>query len=241
MRSISLLRLATVSALAFAPAAFAQDAQENTDATATTQQDIAPAVTGQQDIYGHPVSNQTASGKHWAVVGSATILQPSDGSITGVKDIDGDVAPTISASYFINDNWAVELWGAADKFDHRVSNSAGKVGSVEQQPIALSAQYHFGQADNTFRPFVGVGYYESNFSNEKIDALSSTGSHVGLDKAKGAIGTIGVDMNINSTWFARADARYMHARPELNVAGQGSGEDLKLDPWTVGFGIGARF
>ncbi|NCT85937.1 OmpW family protein, partial [Stenotrophomonas acidaminiphila] len=30
-------------------------------------------------------------------------------------------------------------------------------------------------------------------------------------------------------------------RPELSVAGSGTGEKLKLDPWTVGFGIGARF
>jgi outer membrane protein len=223
MRSISILGLATLSALAFAPAAFAQDA---------------PA---QQDIYGHPVSNETASGKHWAIVGSATILQPKDSALTGVKKVDGDVAPTISASYFFNDNWAVELWGAADKFNHSVKGDAGKIGTVEQQPVALSAQYHFGQADNTFRPFLGVGYYESNFSNEKIDALSDSGDHVGVDKAKGAIGTVGVDMNINSTWFARADARYMRARPDLTVNGQGTGEDPKLDPWTVGVGIGARF
>lgn len=224
MRSISILSLATLSALAFAPAAFAQDAG------------------GQQDIYGHPVSQETASGKHWAVVGSATILQPRNGSVAGVDKIDGGLAPTLSASYYINDNWAVELWGAADKFNHRVrGGDTGKIGTVEQQPIALSAQYHFGQADNTFRPFVGLGYYESNFSNEKIDALSSSGQHVGLDNAKGAIGTVGLDMNINSTWFARADARYMRARPELTVAGEGTGQDLKLDPWTVGFGIGARF
>lgn len=223
MRSISILSLATLSALAFAPAAFAQDA------------------TGQQDIYGNPVGNETASGKHWAVVGSVTVLQPKDNAAPGVKKLDGDVAPTISASYFINDNWAVELWGAADKFNHRVRNDAGKVGTVDQQPIALSAQYHFGQADGIFRPFVGVGYYESNFSNEKVDALAATGDHVGVDKAKGAIGTVGVDMNINSTWFARADARYMRARPELTAAGEGTGQDLKLDPWTVGVGIGARF
>ena len=70
--------------------------------------------------------------------------------------------------------------------------------------------------------------------------MSSTGNHVGVETAKGAIGTVGVDLNINSTWFARADARYMHARPELRVAGSNAGE-LKLDPWTVGFGIGARF
>lgn len=54
------------------------------------------------------------------------------------------------------------------------------------------------------------------------------------------IGTVGVDMNINSTWFARADARYMRARPDIKVGGEKIGE-AKMDPWTVGFGIGARF
>ena len=213
MRTASILSLAVVSAIAFAPSAFAQDAS----------------------------TTDTASGKHWAVTGGVTLLQPKDDAGAGVRKIDGGPAPTVSASYYINDNFAVELWGAADKFDHRVRSDAGKVGTVEQQPIALSAQYHFGQADNVFRPFVGVGYYESNFSNEKIDGLAGTGQHVSLDTAKGAIGTVGVDMNINSTWVARADARYMHARPELNVAGAGTGQDLKVDPWTVGVGLGARF
>lgn len=212
MRNISILGLAAVSAIAFAPSAFAQDS--TTDA---------------------------ASGKHWAVTGGVTLLQPKDDAAAGIRKIDGGPAPTISASYYINDNFAVELWGAADKFNHRVRGDAGKIGTVEQQPVALSAQYHFGQADNVFRPFVGVGYYESNFSNEKIDGASASGQHVSLDTAKGAIGTVGVDMNINSTWFARADARYMHSRPELNVGGAGTGEDLKVDPWTVGIGLGARF
>ena len=135
------------------------------------------------------------------------------------------ISPTLSASWYLNDNFAVELWGAADKFNHRVNSDTGaKLGTVDQQPLALSAQYHFGRADSTFRPFVGVGYYESNFSNEDIPALD--GLHVGVETAKGAIGTVGVDMNINPTWFVRADARYLHARPELTVGGQGSGSDL---------------
>lgn len=213
MRSINILSLATLGALTLSSAAFAQDA-----------------------------ATDTASGKHFAVVGGVTLLQPKNDPVTGVKKVDGGPAPTVSASYYFNDNFAVELWGAADKFSHRVRNEAGgKAGTVEQQPIALSAQYHFGAADNVFRPFLGVGYYESNFSNEKIDGLSDSGNHVALQTAKGAIGTVGVDMNINSTWFARADARYMHSRPELRVAGSGTGQELKLDPWTVGFGIGARF
>ena len=40
--------------------------------------------------------------------------------------------------------------------------------------------------------------------------------------------------------FARADARYMRARPDIKVGGEKIGE-AKMDPWTVGFGIGARF
>ena len=226
MRTIHTLTLSLLATAAFAPSAFAQDysttTQASTDASYTDAQ-------------------ETASGKHFAVVGGVALLQPKNDPVEGVRKFDGGPAPTLSLSYYINDNWAVELWGAADKFNHRVRGVGNeRLGTVEQQPIALSGQYHFGQADNVFRPFVGVGYYESNFSNEDLVAPGVT-EHIGLETAKGAIGTVGVDMNINSTWFARADARYMHARPEVTVAGEGTGADAKLDPWTVGFGIGARF
>ena len=182
----------------------------------------------------------TASGKRFAVVGGVAQMQPKGDAAPGIGDIDGSPAPTLSASWYLNDKVAFELWGAADKFDHRVRDRNGaKLGTVEQQPLALSAQYHFGLADNVFRPFVGVGYYESNFSNEDVAGFDDL--HVGVETAKGAIGTVGVDMNINPTWFVRADARYLHARPELRVAGEGTGTDLKLDPWVIGLGIGARF
>src|SRR5688572_20991643 len=78
MRSFKILSLAAVSALAFAPTAFAQDVD-------------------------------TASGKRFAVVGSATLLEPHSKPANGL-DIDGGPAPTISASWLINDNWALELW-----------------------------------------------------------------------------------------------------------------------------------
>ncbi len=179
-----------------------------------------------------------AASKRFAVVGGAAILKPDRDPAPGLK-IDGDVAPVISASWYATPNIAVELWGAADKFNHRVrADGAGKIGTVNQQPIALSGQYHFGTADQVMRPFVGLGYYESNFSNETI---GGDGAHVGLETAKGAIATAGVDFNINQTWFARADARYMKGDAGVRVAGQGTGEELTIDPWVVGVGIGARF
>lgn len=179
-----------------------------------------------------------AASKRFAVVGGAAILKPDRDPAPGLK-IDGDVAPVISASWYATPNIAVELWGAADKFNHRVrADGAGKIGTVDQQPIALSGQYHFGTANQVMRPFVGLGYYESNFSNETI---GGDGAHVGLETAKGAIATAGVDFNINQTWFARADARYMKGDAGVRVAGQGTGEELTIDPWVVGVGIGARF
>ena len=179
-----------------------------------------------------------AASKRFAVVGGAAVLKPDRDPAPGLK-IDGDVAPVISASWYATPNIAVELWGAADKFNHRVrADGAGKIGTVDQQPIALSGQYHFGTADQVMRPFVGLGYYESNFSNETI---GGDGAHVGLETAKGAIATAGVDFNINQTWFARADARYMKGDAGVRVGGQGTGEELTIDPWVVGVGIGARF
>jgi outer membrane protein len=179
-----------------------------------------------------------ASSKRFAVVGGAAILKPDRDPAPGLK-IDGDVAPVISASWYATDNIAVELWGAADKFNHRVkADGAGKIGTVDQQPIALSGQYHFGTPDKVMRPFVGLGYYESNFSNESI---GGDGAHVGLETAKGAIATAGIDFNINETWFARTDARYMKGDAGVRVGGQGTGEELTIDPWVVGVGIGARF
>lgn len=221
MSSLKPLSIALLSAIAIAPSAFAQDAA-STDATA--------AVTTTD-------SNGTVSGKRIAIVGGGAILKPDSNPATGL-DIDGGVAPTLSASWYFNDNMAIELWGAADKFNHRVRGPEGKIGTVEQQPIALSGQYHFRAADAVMRPFVGLGYYESNFSNEDI---SGNGLHVGLDTAKGAIATAGMDFNINSRWFARTDVRYMKGDADVKVAGESTGENLKLNPLTLGIGIGARF
>ncbi|MGO4780735.1 OmpW family protein, partial [Lysobacter sp. 2RAB21] len=102
---------------------------------------------------------------------------------------------------------------SADKFGHRVNAGGGKIGSVDSQPIALSGQYHFRGADTIVRPFVGLGYYEANYSNESL----SGGQRLGVENAKGAMATAGVDLNINPTWFARADVRYMQGKPDVKL------------------------
>ncbi|MGJ7903963.1 OmpW/AlkL family protein [Lysobacter sp. 1R34A] len=209
MMRIRHLTLALMGAMAFAPAAFAQDA-----------------------------ATDTASGKRFAVVGGYALSQPTKNPlIGGVRtDLDGEGAATLSASYYITDNIAVEAWGSADKFGHRVNAGGGKIGSVDSQPIALSGQYHFRTADSTVRPFLGLGYYEANYSNETPIA----GQRLGVENAKGAMATAGVDLNITPTWFARADVRYMQGKSDVKLNGLKVGE-AELNPVTVGIGVGARF
>jgi outer membrane protein len=185
-----------------------------------------------------------ASGKHWAVVGGYAHQEPTgDGTIAGSKaEFDGSGATTLGVSYNFNDHVAVEGWGAASKFDHRVTTSAdGKIGTVSSQPWAVSGQYHFRDGNATVRPFVGLGYFQENISDEDQDNLGPyADDHIGMTTPKGAMATVGVDLNFTPHLFARADARYLHGGSDVAVDGAKVGE-ADLNPVIIGVGVGARF
>lgn len=271
MIRLHVLALAVSGALALAPTAFAQDtsatpqdpaaaplqdpATTPTDPAIAPMQDPAadPAVVPAQDPMAapaaEPVAQDTAttsssgsqSGKRFAVVGSYSHAEPKSGSGTlagAQSSIDGDGAATLSLSYFINDNWAVELWGAADKFQHQASLNGTDVATFSHQPLALSGQYHY-TINDTFRPFAGLGYHKTNVDNERaIGPLA--GNRLGVETGEGPMATVGMDFLMGETWFARADARYLRWRSDVAVNGTEVGE-VKVDPWVLGVGIGARF
>ena len=213
------LSLAIAAAFALsAPAAFAQD-QDVTSSTMDT------------------TTTDTGAQKRISVVGSYNILKPksdafSDSPKRGLK---GGSLPTAAVAYHVTDNIAVEAWGAVDKAEHKVVGT-GVGGQVKAQPYGVSGQYHFGQTGQAIRPYVGLGYYESNISDEK----DANGQHFGMSTPKGAMGTVGADFNITDRWFTRAEARYMDGKSGLTRNGQKVGE-AQLDPWMVGVGVGARF
>lgn len=215
MLSIRSCLLSTAVALAIAPAAFAQDSAGSAD---------------------------TASGKRVSIVGGYAMSEPTrNPEIAGDRaSLDGEGAPTLGVTYHITDNIGVEAW-ASDRIGHRVNGAGGKLGSVDAQPYSLSGQYRFGTADNTVRPFVGLGYHETNYSRETAQAGAALdGQRIGVETAKGAVGTVGVDINISPTWFARADARYFQGDSDIKLDGAKAGE-AELDPVMLGVGIGARF
>jgi len=200
---------------------------------------IAPA-------FAQEITGPDTSGKRFAVVGGYTLAEPTKNPmIAGQRtNVDGDGAATLSANYYVTDNIAIEAWGAADKFGNRVRTPNGKIASVDTQPYALSGQYHFGNTQSIVRPFVGLGYFEANTDGEKAEPSGAlAGQRIGVETAKGAMATAGVDVNITPTWFARADVRYMHdttGQPNVTVDGANVGK-AGLNPVTVGVGLGARF
>lgn len=203
---------AIAGVLAIVPAAFAQDATA-------------------------PTSTQ-----HFSIVGGVAAQKPtSSGTINGQRaDFDGEAAPTLSASYNVNDNVSIEAWGAG-KSGHRVRTASGKVASVDSQPVAVSGQYHFGAAQAIVRPFVGLGVYQANIDNEKTqDGSALAGQRLGMTTPKGPMATVGVDLNLTPNWFARADARYLHGGSDIALDGAKAGH-ANLDPVVVGVGVGARF
>lgn len=207
-----------LAAASLAPAAFAQDADLS-----------------------------TSSGKRVSIVGGISQLEPTKNAWAGDTQrikAHGDVAPTASVTYHVNDNIGVEAWGALDKYGHRVTgnDSQGKLGSVESQPYAVSGQYQFREADAIVRPFVGLGYYQQNFSEEEAEPNGAlAGQRIGIETAKGAMATVGVDANINERWFARADARYLHGGDgNIEVDGAKVAE-ADFAPVMLGVGVGVKF
>ncbi|RNF82200.1 OmpW/AlkL family protein [Montanilutibacter psychrotolerans] len=208
---------------------------------AALAQDVGPTDTSAAPT--EQPTTESASGKRFAVVGGYALAEPTrNPQIDGSRvQADGDGVATLSASYYVTDNIAVEAWGAADKLGHRVNTANGKAGSVNSQPYAVSGQYHFRDADSTVRPFVGLGYYESNYDNENAAPTGDlAGRRIGVETAKGAMATAGVDLNFTPTWFARADMRYLHGGSDVKLDGANVGE-AKLEPVMLGVGIGARF
>ncbi|GAB2508105.1 OmpW/AlkL family protein [Lysobacter humi (ex Lee et al. 2017)] len=184
------------------------------------------------------------TGKRFAIVGGVAQSEPTGDATTATgarAEIDGDVAPTLGASWYVNENVAIEAWGAADKFGHRVKVGDTKAGSVDAQPYAVSGQYHFGASERTVRPFVGLGYYEMNFDDEQAQAGGPlAGRRIGIETAKGPMATVGADVNLGERWFARGDVRYLHGSSDLKLNGAPAGE-VEANPVVVGLGIGARF
>jgi outer membrane protein len=180
-------------------------------------------------------------------VGAGTM---SDGA---ELNVDSNTIPELDISYYFTKNIAAELILATGT-RHDVSVKGDSLGTVGNQglgavdllPPTLTAQWHF-MPDQTFDPYIGAGVTYS-FSLDRNLAFTSgplAGTKIKIDRNMfGPALQAGFDINLKDGWLINADVKYAWLNTDVKTdlgAGWIKIDDLDIDPWVIGIGIGKKF
>ncbi len=188
---------------------------------------------------------RTKQAGDWLVRGRVASVIPSDGgdiltragnTDTGldVTDVTTSVIPELDVSYFFTKNIAAEMiFGTTP---HKVKATGGiDVGETWVLPPVLTLQYHF-MPDNRISPYVGAGVNYTMFFGEKDKDLSGFKIHGDWGWALQA----GVDYALSGAWSLNLDVKKVFVEPEARTSTL-KVDDVNLNPWIVGVGVGYRF
>lgn len=170
--------------------------------------------------------------------------------------VDDNWIPEIDFSYYFTKNIAAELILALgtehDVSVHGDSNAAvgnQNLGSVDLLPPTLTAQWHFNP-DQKFDPYVGAGVnYTYMLDNDlKFSSGAFQGKKIKIDSDSwGMVAQAGIDINLENGWLINADVKYVQIDTDVKaqLAGSGGGwtkiDDLDINPWVFGIGVGKKF
>jgi len=180
-----------------------------------------------------PMLAQAEAGD-WVVRVRAVNVSPNEDSDLG-QTVNKNIAPvmTPSADLKVDDNWIAELdisyyitkniaaeliLARGTEHDVKISGDAlatigdQPLGEVDLLPPTLTVQWHFNP-------------------DQKIDPY---------------IGEAGVDFNLDNGWMINADVKYVTIDTNVKLDAGNTGnyvkiDDLDIDPWVIGFGVGKRF
>ncbi|MCU0955544.1 MAG: outer membrane beta-barrel protein [Hyphomicrobium sp.] len=155
---------------------------------------------------------------------------------TGVE-LANEFIPTLTLTYFLNKNIAVELFCCFASLDAELNGNT-KVADFWVFPPALTLQYHFDSMGG-FKPYVGAGIqYILPFDEEGAGPL--TGANVEVDDALGFTLQAGFDMELGQGWYFNADVKKTWIEHTVSINGADA-YDVDIDPWIFSVGLGYRF
>lgn len=153
----------------------------------------------------------------------------------------------LTIGYMLTDNFSIELL-AATPFSHDISTKLGGLGDIgktKHLPPTVMVQYYFGEANSTFRPYVGAGVNYTNFFDEKFN---STGKNAGLSDLKlddswGLAANVGFDYMLDDNWFFNASAWYanIETTAKYKMGSEKVSTDVKINPWVFMIAGGYKF
>ena len=164
--------------------------------------------------------------------------------------VDNNVIPELDISYYITKNIAMELiLATGTRHDVSITNNTigllnQPLGSVNILPPTLTAQWHFNP-DQMIDPYVGAGInYTHSFDRTLATTAVSPGLPIHIDQNMfGAVAQVGVDVNLGSGWLINADVKYVKLNTDvkINTGTWVKIDDLDINPWVFGVGIGKKF
>lgn len=167
-------------------------------------------------------------------------------------EVESNTIPELDISYYVTKNIALELiLAVGSKHDVNIhkNGDVGQVvpgkqdlGEVNVLPPTLTVQWHF-MPDQMFDPYVGAGVNYTRFMDNSLDLA---GNQIRVDRNSwGPAIQAGFDINLKDGWLINADIKklWIDTDVKMNLAGAGYRkiDELDIDPWVFGIGIGKKF
>jgi outer membrane protein len=157
----------------------------------------------------------------------------------GQAEVNDTVIPTLMLTYFLDKNWAVELFCCFAQLNVEGKSGAlgglGKLASTWVFPPMLTAQYHF-DGMGAFKPYVGAGVQYIHY----FDESSNIGGSVDFRDSWGFVLQAGTDIDLGQGWSLGLDAKKVWEDTELTYSA-GVVAEHDLDPWVLTANLGYRF
>lgn len=170
----------------------------------------------------------------WLVRTTGVYLNLDGDSSALDLDVDDTWDIAIDGTYFVTPNIAINLLATKLKID--VDSALGDLGSVDLVPPILTVQYHFAP-DEAVRPYVGIGFNYNIFSEETgtLDAVSAD-----LEDKIGYVAQVGMDYMLADAVSLNLDLKYLQV-DNIDVDTDIGDDELDIEAWIIGAGIGFRF
>lgn len=151
--------------------------------------------------------------------------------------------PALNLTYFFTKNIAAQTVLAVPSLrvdlDNERTNNRSKLTDQWVLPLSIIGQYHFF-SDGMISPFLGGGLTYAKLWEDQSHLPG--GTHVEVDDTWGGLINFGVNIKIPDTkWVAVIDAKKWWLAPANVHVGGKKGNNLTVDPWFFGAGIGYNF
>jgi len=175
---------------------------------------------------------------------SLTVGGGANIAATNQADTNDTVLPTLMITYFVDKNWALELFCCFAQVNVTGKTGAlatlGKLGSTWAFPPILTLQYHF-DGMGAFRPYVGAGVEWIHYFDEN----SNIGGGANFDDSYGFALQVGTDIDLGDGWSLGLDAKKVWEDTKITWTGSNPGPSVvakhDLDPWFLTANLGYRF